>query len=66
MEQKQWAGVFTAITTPFAKDLSVDHVFPYVRGGRTDLSNGAIAHKVCNSGKGASVRPAARSGRRRG
>jgi len=27
MRQEQWAGVFPAITTPFAKDLSVDHGF---------------------------------------
>jgi dihydrodipicolinate synthase/N-acetylneuraminate lyase len=27
MEQRDWAGVFSAITTPFASDLSVDHVF---------------------------------------
>ena len=27
MEQRDWAGVFSAITTPFAEDLSVDHTF---------------------------------------
>ena len=27
MEQRDWAGVFSAITTPFAPDLSVDHGF---------------------------------------
>lgn len=27
MEQRDWAGVFSAITTPFAADLSVDHAF---------------------------------------
>lgn len=27
MEQAQWAGVFTAITTPFDKSLAVDHAF---------------------------------------
>jgi 4-hydroxy-tetrahydrodipicolinate synthase len=27
MEQRDWAGVFPAITTPFRKDLSVDHSF---------------------------------------
>jgi 4-hydroxy-tetrahydrodipicolinate synthase len=27
MEQAQWVGVFPAITTPFLKDLSVDHAF---------------------------------------
>jgi len=27
MEQRHWQGVFSAITTPFAADLSVDHAF---------------------------------------
>ena len=27
MQQRDWAGVFSAITTPFAPDLSVDHAF---------------------------------------
>ena len=27
MEQQHWQGVFAAITTPFATDLSVDHQF---------------------------------------
>jgi 1-pyrroline-4-hydroxy-2-carboxylate deaminase len=27
MEQRDWVGVFSAITTPFASDLSVDHDF---------------------------------------
>ena len=27
MEQRDWAGVFSAITTPFAADLTVDHGF---------------------------------------
>jgi 4-hydroxy-tetrahydrodipicolinate synthase len=27
MEQRDWAGVFSAITTPFASDLSIDHAF---------------------------------------
>jgi len=27
MEQRDWAGVFSAITTPFAADLSIDHAF---------------------------------------
>ena len=27
MQQRDWAGVFSAITTPFASDLSVDHAF---------------------------------------
>ena len=35
------------------EDLSIDHVLPYIRGGRTSLANGAITHKSCNSRKGA-------------
>ena len=27
MQQRDWAGVYTAITTPFTTDLSVDHAF---------------------------------------
>jgi len=27
MQQRDWVGVYTAITTPFAEDLSVDHAF---------------------------------------
>ena len=27
MQQRDWAGVFSAITTPFTSDLSVDHAF---------------------------------------
>ena len=27
MEQRDWAGVYSAITTPFAADLTVDHAF---------------------------------------
>jgi 4-hydroxy-tetrahydrodipicolinate synthase len=27
MQQRDWVGVFSAITTPFASDLSVDHAF---------------------------------------
>jgi 1-pyrroline-4-hydroxy-2-carboxylate deaminase len=27
MEQRQWAGVFAAITTPFHRDLTIDHEF---------------------------------------
>ena len=27
MQQQDWVGVFSAITTPFASDLSVDHAF---------------------------------------
>jgi 5-methylcytosine-specific restriction endonuclease McrA len=35
------------------EDLAIDHVRPYVVGGQTKLSNAAIAHKWCNSAKGA-------------
>lgn len=35
------------------EDLSIDHIAPYVSGGKTDLSNAALAHKRCNSAKGA-------------
>jgi 5-methylcytosine-specific restriction endonuclease McrA len=34
-------------------DLSIDHIKPYITGGRTDVMNGAVAHKSCNSAKGA-------------
>jgi len=27
MQQRDWAGVYSAITTPFTADLSVDHAF---------------------------------------
>ncbi len=35
------------------EDVSVDHVTAYIKGGKTKLSNAALAHKRCNSGKGA-------------
>lgn len=35
------------------EDLSIDHVHPYARGGKTTLANAAIAHRTCNSAKGA-------------
>jgi len=35
------------------EDVSVDHVTAYIKGGKTKLSNAALAHKKCNSGKGA-------------
>lgn len=37
------------------EDLAIDHIEPYIRGGRTDLANGAIAHRGCNAAKGARV-----------
>ncbi len=40
---------------PIAKweDLAIDHVQAYIKGGSTKLSNGALAHKKCNSSAGA-------------
>jgi hypothetical protein len=34
-------------------DFSVDHILAYVKGGRTNLRNAQLMHKVCNSRKGA-------------
>jgi len=33
-------------------DLSVDHISPHVRGGKTDLRNAQMVHRRCNSAKG--------------
>lgn len=38
------------------EDMAVDHVKPHSRGGRTLLSNAAIAHKRCNAAAGAKRR----------
>jgi hypothetical protein len=38
------------------EEMAVDHVKPHSRGGRTVLSNAAIAHKRCNSAAGAKRR----------
>lgn len=35
------------------EDASVDHVEPYIKGGKTDLGNAGLAHKRCNSAAGA-------------
>lgn len=35
------------------EDMAVDHVRPHSRGGRTHLSNAALAHRRCNSAAGA-------------
>jgi hypothetical protein len=35
------------------EDLSIDHIVPHIRGGKTNLENGAIAHIMCNAAKGA-------------
>ncbi len=45
----------TICKKPIARweDLSIDHVKPYIKGGTTDLADGSIAHKRCNSAKGA-------------
>ncbi len=34
-------------------DMNADHIQAYVKGGRTDLGNGAITHQKCNQRKGA-------------
>jgi 5-methylcytosine-specific restriction endonuclease McrA len=33
-------------------DLTIDHVDPHSRGGRTRLGNAALMHRSCNSAKG--------------
>lgn len=38
------------------EEMAVDHVKPHSRGGKTQLSNAAIAHKRCNSKAGAKRR----------
>jgi hypothetical protein len=35
------------------EDLAIDHIQPYIKGGKTDLSNAALAHKKCNAAAGA-------------
>jgi hypothetical protein len=35
------------------EDMSIDHVIAYIKGGKTNLANAALAHKSCNSRKGA-------------
>jgi 5-methylcytosine-specific restriction endonuclease McrA len=35
------------------EDLSIDHVYPWVKGGKTDLANAALTHRKCNAAKGA-------------
>ncbi len=34
------------------EDMSVDHITPFMKGGRTTLKNAALAHRRCNSAKG--------------
>lgn len=36
----------------FAEELTVDHITPWSLGGRTEISNGQLACRVCNSKKG--------------
>ena len=36
----------------FADELTVDHVKPWSKGGRTELSNAQLLCRVCNSRKG--------------
>lgn len=47
------------------EEVSVDHIEPYIRGGKTNLSNAALAHKGCNARKGARVRTRRKTGRKR-
>jgi 5-methylcytosine-specific restriction endonuclease McrA len=35
------------------EDVSIDHLKPYIRGGKTNLANGRLAHKTCNARAGA-------------
>ena len=39
------------------RDLSIDHVYPEVRGGRQVLANLRVLCRRCNSMKGAKVKP---------
>ncbi len=41
------------------EDMDADHVQPFVKGGRTKLSNAAITHRNCNRAAGARARSAA-------
>lgn len=36
-------------------DITVDHIFPYSRGGCTQMDNLILAHRKCNSAKGKSL-----------
>lgn len=33
------------------EDSEVDHIIPYSKGGKTELSNGQLAHRYCNRAK---------------
>ena len=35
------------------EDLQIDHILPYIRGGKTVLKNAGLIHKWCNESKGA-------------
>lgn len=35
------------------EDMSVDHVRPHIKGGKTELTNAALAHRRCNAKAGA-------------
>lgn len=37
----------------FWEDLHLDHIYPHVYGGKTDLKNAALSHSKCNKSKGA-------------
>jgi 5-methylcytosine-specific restriction endonuclease McrA len=33
------------------EDAEVDHIIPFSKGGKTELSNGQITHRYCNRAK---------------
>ena len=35
--------------------LHIDHIVPLARGGRTEMSNLQVVHRICNQNKGAGV-----------
>jgi 5-methylcytosine-specific restriction endonuclease McrA len=39
----------------FREDLTVDHITPRSKGGRSSLDNLQPAHKICNEAKGATM-----------
>ena len=44
------------------EDTTVDHAFPYSKGGKTVPENGQLAHRCCNARKNASVQEAQDAG----
>jgi Protein of unknown function DUF262/HNH endonuclease len=37
------------------EDSTVDHIIPYIKGGKTIASNGQLAHRACNASKNAKM-----------